>query len=338
MSSRTPAHDPLGPPFVAKQRLWITRIFGRLLAVTVDGRPMVVRCGDEMVVVDATDGAVVRVSDFGEWLAQGGFAIPHVYAGAAGPVLVTALDNQVVRQWRLPDLTPAAPDLVLARPLDFGAPHVRAVCSYRHAGRTVLLLAFQDGRVRQVDAVSMEQVAPPLAHDAEVRALATYEVAGQRRLACGDANGTLWSWDLDTGARLGSPIRPHRDWYKVIVPYELDGRTLLATANIDQSVQRIDAATGEVVGDGWYFEDTPMDMRLTRSETGAPVLAVLEGSCLWRYDARAGKLASEPIDWGEEPVEALCTVDVGGRTALFVAGESSIRRFDAATGAPWPAR
>jgi hypothetical protein len=65
---------------------------------------------------------------------------------------------------------------------------------------------------------------------------------------------------------------------------------------------------------------------------------MVSGSRLWRCDAATGEPVAAPVSWGDEELEAVCTLDVHGRAALFVAGEETIRRFDATTGEPWPAQ
>ncbi|GAA1532370.1 hypothetical protein GCM10009827_057800 [Dactylosporangium maewongense] len=326
--------DPLGPPFAVRDGCWGDAQDG-LFGAVAHGRPVLVRVGRDrdrqITVYDAATGVTIGAAGVGKWHAMGGFITSHLSTDHVGPVLVTALDGEVVRQWRLPHPAPAAPELRLARPGDVKAPWVCAVTSYVHDGRMVLVLGDSDGVVRRFDAASGAEVAPPLVHDDRIHRIAAYTVDGRPHLACGEDTGRLWRWDAVTGVPVGPPVSAHLELYFAIVPFEIGGRTLLATSSADQSIRRVDPVSGDLVGDFRAFEEGAAVCLAP-----GPVLAVVEGGNLWRFDLATFEPVAAPVRFGDECLEAVCALDVDGRAALFVAGEKTIRRFDATTGEPWP--
>ncbi|MEV0566961.1 hypothetical protein [Dactylosporangium sp. NPDC050588] len=326
--------DPLGPPFAVRDWSW-GDAQGGLFGAVAYGRPVLVRVGGDrgrqIRVYDAATGVTIGVSGVGGWHAMGGLIRSHLSSDRGEPVLVTALDGEVVRQWRLPHPAPAAPDLRLARPGDLKAPWVCAVTSYVHDGRTVLVLGDSDGAVRRFDAVSGAEVAPPLVHEGSVNRIAVYTVGDRTHLACGEDTGRLWRWDAVTGVPVGPPVSAHLELYFAIVPFEIGGRTLLATSSADQSIRRVDPVSGDLVGDFRAFEEGAAVCLAS-----GPVLAVAEGHNLWRFDPATFEPVAAPVSFGDEYLEAVCALEVDGRAALFVAGEKTIHRFDATTGEPWP--
>jgi WD40 repeat protein len=319
---------------------WRGRFFGsltRIFGIALEGEPALVRVGDEpgreVAVIDARKGTTLGV--FGiDWRGKGGFIRSHVYTVSGRSTLVTAHDNKVVRQWELPggkeinEFAPNRKGLFGRNPAWFND-----VTSYvDDDGRVVLLVAADDGIVKRVDAVSGRELGEPFRHDAGVHAMGIYTIDGVRYVACGEATGRLWRWEAASGRLAGEPWKAHLEQFKRIVPYEIDGRAFLATASVDQSVQRWDAATSEPLGDLLCHEDTPMGMCVTQAD-GVRMLVVAYSESLQRYDLVTGESIGDPLDIGEFAMD-VCALELDGRTVLFGMGEKTIQRFDAASGGP----
>ncbi|MFD4657329.1 WD40 repeat domain-containing protein [Kitasatospora sp. NPDC058444] len=327
-------------PFVAWREGWHpdTRLYG----LDIAGRPVVVRVSAHrsrgIGVIDARDGSEIAAFGVEDWHLKGGFVASHVYRPDGGrPVLVTAHDNQVVRQWDLASGERAHQDFrPRTRRWRSTAAPMNSVASYREGGRTVLAIGDSDGLVRRYDAASGCEVGRPLRHPAGIASLAVYEIGGDPHLACGDRQNRVWLWDVRSGRLVRRVGEPRQAWIRHIVPYEVEGRVRLAVGSNSRTLQRLDAAGGESLGTVLCHEGGVVGVCVARR--GADSVLVVSSEHLHRYDAASGERLGEPVRWWEgDGTLAVCTLEVQGRTALFVAGIHGIWRFDAFSGAPWPA-
>lgn len=334
----------VGRPFVGwpegPRRISNTRVFG----LPVAGRPMLVLLGGadghEVQVFDAATGDSLSGFGVGHWLHQGGSVRPCVVRDGERPILVTALDDQAIRQFELPYGAVYRPEFALASEGGVRRPatvEVLDITSRFAQDSLILMIAVQDGTVRQLEAATGGEVAAPLRHDAPVLAVAGYAVGGVQQLAAGDAQGRLWRWNIETASPIGQPRLAHRIGLTGIVSYEIDGQICLATSGTDGAMRRWDAVSGEPIGEPIYHDDAVAGLCVVEVDS-RPQLVVGWDVTVARYDAGTGEPAGPPWRWPDElSVLDVCSLEVAGRPTVFAAADDGVYRFDARAGRPWPA-
>jgi hypothetical protein len=306
--------------------------------VQLSDGPAVVLVGgprpDRVWVVSAADRRAVRRFDTGEWFHRGGFIASHVYAAGGRAVLVTALDDQEVRQFDLLDGAPAVPPCPTR-----SASH--AVTSYRDdaSGDTVLAVGGEDGTVRRYDAATGAEAAPPLLHDAAVTAVHAYRVGGRLFLAAGDRRGRVWRWPIG-GRSVGGPLFAadpvvrHRGMVKGFAEFGYAGRACLASWAADFAVIGWHADTLRSVGLPFVGRDVPMGVQPVATPAGTVLCVAHDRRVDWIDPDSAAPL--RPPFKAPDLVDGIAAVTVDGRRLLFVRDDSALWRLDATTGEPVP--
>lgn len=180
---------------------------------------------------------------------------------------------------------------------------------------------------------------------AGVSALAAVVVADRGLAVAGCRDGTLHTWDLATGARLGDAVPAHTGSVRTLATAVLDGRPVAVTGGFDHTVRVWDVARGELVGACSADDDSWVKSLATGLVEGRPVVV---GACvddvLRVWDLAALSQDGEPSTVRTGFVSALATAVLDGRPVAVtshstdpaatdpVAGEETVRVWDLGTG------
>ena len=131
---------------------------------------------------------------------------------------------------------------------------VYAVCSVVVAGRQLLASAGADGTVRTWDPQTAEQSTTILkghkeqdileSYKKDVHAVCSVVVAGRQLLASAGADGTVRTWDPQTGERY-AVLKGHQGSVYAVCSVVVAGRQLLASAGADGTVRTWDPQTAQ---------------------------------------------------------------------------------------------
>jgi hypothetical protein len=136
---------------------------------------------------------------------------------------------------------------------------------------------------------------------------------------------------LDTSAA-NCPFRPP------VAPFRLGGRHCFAVLSGDYPpgpVWRLDAVSGTAIGPPIKLSKA---VALCAYALGdRPMLAVGSGQQIYRFDAETGEAAGPPLAGHRRDVTGIAAVSIAGRVTLFSVDGTTVRRWDAASGTPWPA-
>ncbi|MFI8232649.1 WD40 repeat domain-containing protein [Streptomyces sp. NPDC085900] len=180
---------------------------------------------------------------------------------------------------------------------------------------------------------------------AKVSALATVVVEGRGLAVAGCGDGTLHTWDLDTGSRLGEAVSAHTGAVHTLATAVLDGRPVAVTAGSDRTFRVWDLARGELVGARSADGDSWVKSLAAGLVEGRPVVV---GACVDDV-VRVWDLATlsqhcEPLTIRAGFVSALATAVLDGRPVAvtshstelaatdLITGEETVRVWDLSTG------
>jgi hypothetical protein len=146
---------------------------------------------------------------------------------------------------------------------------------------------------------------------------------------------SMYSLDFARGRATEMPMTPFSNAF---APFRLDGRLCFAAISGTYPpgpLLRLDAATGEPVGPPIpLFEPTAL---CAYELDGRPMLAAGSRRQLHRFDAATGEPDGPPLSGHRRDILGVAAVDIAGRATLFSVDGATVRRWDAASGTPWPA-
>jgi hypothetical protein len=100
-------------------------------------------------------------------------------------------------------------------------------------------------------------------------------------------------------------------------------------------VWRLDAVSGAAIGPPIPL---PKAVALCAYALGdRSMLAVGSGQQIHRFDAETGEPVGPPLDGHRRDVTRIAAVRIAGHVTLFSVDGATVRRWDAASGTPWPA-
>ncbi|MGW0965056.1 WD40 repeat domain-containing protein [Streptomyces sp. NPDC002516] len=180
---------------------------------------------------------------------------------------------------------------------------------------------------------------------ARVGVLATVVAQGRGLAVAGCEDGTLHTWDLATGGRLGQPVSAHAGAVRALSTAVLDGRPVAVTCGYDHAVRVWDVARGELVGTCSVGDDSWVKSLAVGLVRGRPVVV---GACvddvLRVWDLATLSQRSEPLTLRTGFVSALATAVLDGRPVAvtshskelgatdLITGEETVRVWDLTTG------
>ncbi|MFD8734296.1 WD40 repeat domain-containing protein [Streptomyces sp. NPDC059618] len=180
---------------------------------------------------------------------------------------------------------------------------------------------------------------------AKVGVLATVVLQGRGLAVAGCEDGTLHTWDLATGSRLGKAVSAHTGAVRALTTAVLDGRPVAVTCAYDQTVRVWDLARGELVGTCSADDDSWVKSLAVGQVRGRPVVV---GACVDDvvrvWDLATLSPHSVPLTVRTGFVSALATAVVDGRPVAvtshsadleatdLITGEETVRVWDLVTG------
>jgi WD40 repeat protein len=170
-------------------------------------------------------------------------------------------------------------------------------------GRLMLAAAGNDWKVYRWDAVTGEQLGPPLAgHTSSVKAVTVLRLPdGSVMIASAGDDCTVRRWNAVAGSPLGPPMERHRNWVtRLAVMPVPNGMTLLASCDTGDTggvVQRWDPSNGTPVGLPWRAHRGWGAGLIAARIAGRPELITvgLEDEVIRRWDARNGSITIQPL-------------------------------------------
>ncbi|WP_229070331.1 WD40 repeat domain-containing protein [Actinoplanes sp. DH11] len=233
---------------------------------------------------------------------------------AGHPVLIGATGNEL-RRWDL------ATGAEVGGPLAVHRADVRALALTTHAGRPVVISADSTGVIYLSDLASGEEAGDPVVRPAgSVVTLAAAEVDGKLSIITGD------------GSTVPEPALTDVDAVATAV---LDGRPVLVTSGLDESVRTWFLPGGEPAGPPWADETVSITAVAVGSVDGRPTAISGDGDgALRRFDLSTLTPLGDRIEAHASWVRAVATAELHGRTVAVTAADRTIRVWDLATGAP----
>lgn len=187
----------------------------------------------------------------------------------------------------------------------------------------------RDGRTGNRDGPTLRVPAPGWHHRLE-----TYRDGGRRRLISVDRDN-VYGLDFAQKRVADMPIDRFRP---SAAPFRVGGRLCLAVLSGGYPpgpVWRLDAVSGAAIG-------PPITLRKAMALCAyalddRTMLAVGSGQQIHRFDAETGEPVGPPLDGHRRDVTGIAAVRIAGRVTLFSVDGATVRRWDAASGTPWPA-
>ncbi|MEU5397509.1 WD40 repeat domain-containing protein [Streptomyces tibetensis] len=294
-------------------------------------------------------------------------AMTCVTGGVHDRVLSAGADR-IVRSWTVDQQTfgqpPKAWNHVTASALSSSAPHLLAVArasrvivkdltadrqytllkgrkitalAWPRVGEQLLLAgALKDNTIICIDPNTNQQTSAPMTgHHLPVRALVTLPSSRGELLASGSADGRLCVWQPATG-ELVAEFPDHKFTVRCLATYQGTSSSLLASGGSDGNIRIWDADTLEQHGPTIKCDqDIINDLAFIASDEGGLLIAAAgqDGSLkLWDVD-RARPVGQLECSDGELGAVTAVRLPLE-RTALAVAGKTSIHLWDTTTERP----
>lgn len=215
-----------------------------------------------------------------------------------------------------------------AEPHGTTAPQVVSVAA---GGRDILIAHGRD-TIRLLDRRTGELLSGTW--DAVGRSIAvTAQPAGELMLATAGVRGLVrYDWPSGTSRRLPAPEDGIVD---VAVATLADGRVVIAGAGRDGNLYRLDAATGEPIGEpSRGYGDIVSAITMARQADGAPMfISAHAGGTLLRWDAATGERIGRPLPGTSSGAVDLTVADLpDGRQLLAGLDGHALYRWDPLTG------
>lgn len=286
---------------------------GYLLAVSPDGRRLVLRFGSGVVTRDAITGAALNRLSGHE-----GSVLMAAYS-ADGERLVTASEDKTARVF----------DAASGRPLLSLVGHAEEVVSAQFsADGTRIVTASKDKTARLWDARSGAQLATLAGHEsALLRATMSHDA--RRILTIGDTDATIRLWDSQ-GTLLS--FQKGETFWVLSAAYSPDGESILAN-NTDGCIRIWDAA-GSVLLRSLPAQKDGVDSAAW-SPDGTRILTVGRDQTVRIWDARTSQLlhtlVSPPSPHSLAP--AMASMSRDGAHVLLLSTDRTLRLWDGHTGA-----
>jgi WD40 repeat protein len=238
-------------------------------------------------------------------------------------------------------------------------------------GRPVLI-GGAGSELRRWDIATGAEIGGPLAvHQARITALTITVSADRPIVVSADADGVIHRSDLGSGEEAGDPVHQPGRQITTLLALEIDGspvtatndgadlaigtakfeeidsaavatlngRPILVTEGLDESVRAWSLPDGSPIGEPWADETVSITAVAVGHVDGRPIAVSGDGDGrLRRWDLTTLTPAAEdPGDKTEEHtswVRAIATTEVNGRVVAVTAADRTLRVWDLATGAP----
>ncbi|MFK4147067.1 WD40 repeat domain-containing protein [Streptomyces sp. NPDC004065] len=211
---------------------------------------------------------------------------------------------------------------------------VTALAWPRQHGRLLLAAALSDNSIVCADPVTKRQTGPVLrGHFLPVNALVALSAARGELLASGSADGRVCVWDLQTGGLL-EDFGHHRFSVRCLATHQSGGRAFLASGGSDGAVRVWDVdGLGQVGRSIRCDQDIINDLAFVSWHDGGLLIASAgQDGTLKLWDVETGRLTDElALHDGELGAVTALRLPLD-RTALAVAGRTSIHLWDATAG------
>jgi WD40 repeat protein len=236
------------------------------------------------------------------------------------PCAISAGTDGTVRTWRLPELTPSGPALIVERGTGLSAV---ATCSRQ--GRTVVAAAALD-RLQLWDPVEDVVLRVLEGHTEEV---ALAEVGERLVVARGEVEGGILVEEVMTDRVVARIPGAHEGGIGALATTRLRGRpTLVSGGASDGRILRWDLSTGMPLGPPSIGHHGPLDApgriwTIATGELAGQAVAVSSGwdGELWVWDLSSGERVDTPLDDYLGEVHTARFVEVDGGPGLAAGGE-----------------
>ncbi|GIG87958.1 hypothetical protein [Plantactinospora endophytica] len=204
------------------------------------------------------------------------------------------------------------------------------------AGDGDLYVGYSDGRVTRRDSRAGYRLGPTLRVSGPgwSQRLYPYRDGSERRLLA-VGRDSMYDLDFAHGQATEMPMAPFTNPFTC---FRLGVRRCFAVISgryPPGPVWCLDAVSGSAIGPPIRL---PQPAALCAYELGGrPMLAIGSGQQLHRFDAETGEPAGPPLSGHRRDVTGIAAVRIAGRATLFSVDGATVRRWDAASGTPWPA-
>jgi WD40 repeat protein len=293
--------------------------------------------GDGVVAVSA-DRRSVQLWDLASGLPAGELVVLAARLGDlavaqlpdGSPLIVTGhFDGQLLRF----DARTGRPVGRSAEPHGTTAPQVVPVAA---GGRDILIAHGRD-TIRLLDRRTGELLSGTWDTVGRRIAVAGQPAGGLMLAAAGLRELVRYGWPSGASRRLAAPD----DLSDIAAATLADGRIVIAGAGWDGNVYRLDAATGELIGEpSQGYGDIVFAVTVARQADGTPMfISAHAGGTLLRWDAATGERIGRPLPGTSSDAVDLAVIDLpGGRQLLAGLDRHALYRWDPLTGeSPSPA-
>jgi WD40 repeat protein len=253
-------------------------------------------------------------------------------------LLATASFDRTVRLW---DSVSGHQQRVLRGHTDW----IYGVCAVKVQRRVLLASASDDGTIRLWNPATGQQERVLLGHTGGVSAVCTVEVQGRVLLASASDDATVRLWNPITGrpfprrtmrdtlaGRYPGCMNGHSGGVRSVCSVQVQGRSLLASAGIDQTVRLWDPVTGQQLRvlqghEDWVWAVCPVEVQGRTLLASASVDRTVR---LW--DPVTGQ-QQNVLEGHADVVYAVCQIEVRGRPVLASSSKDrTIRLWDPVLG------